>query len=139
MMPCRDARSSAPASERSLATRTTSPPRRSPNQSKCSRMACKFEPPPDASTAMRDLIALTLRQSALCGKRAEELIDRIGEARGIRNAIAPRQLSIVRRRRLDIEQNPVAAQRYRRRDVPMPTPDKHRSRGIDAILGDRSA
>src|SRR5687768_17394884 len=87
-IPCSLARASAPAPDRSDATSMTSPPRRLPADPRYVRIAPRFEPPPEASTAMREevgeSIGVTTRwmrspEPAVAVERREDARSRIGE------------------------------------------------------------
>ena len=102
-------------------------------------MAWRFEPPPDASTAMRDLIARILLPARRRGKRVEKAVDRFAERmRGLAVLRRARWRSVGRRRR-HVEQNRPAAERPGRRDVAPAVADEHRRARVDAEVGDRVA
>ena len=124
----RRARSSAPACRAIARDDHDVPASRSPSASKWSRMACRFDPPPDASTAMRVVIV------ADSMARATTREARRGIGRPPRRANAPSDprgasaLTILGRRRFDVEQNGPPSERDSRLDVAPSIADEQRAR-----------
>src|SRR5665213_423444 len=131
------ARSSATAFARSLATSTTSPARLSPRDSKCSRIAWRLEPPPDARIATRDLIARIVLPRGLTGKRCKIEIDRFRQRADDRHTLVRRSIHIVLRRCLRTYEHPEPAQRLGGANVAPTVPDEGGPRRVDVVLLDR--
>src|SRR5688572_13967098 len=143
-MPRSRARVSAPAPDRSEATSTTSPPRRAPRAPRCVRIAPRFEPPPDARTAMRDRVAGSIGATAARGRsreaavaeRREDARRRIGE--GWRDLGFPRgALALLTRRLLGRDEYPAPAEGAGRRDVPPHVADEERRGAVESVIRDR--
>ena len=107
-------------------------------------IACKLEPPPDASTAMRDLIARILLPNGRGGKRFEKTRNGVAERLGDFDSprVAARAfvelvelLSVLWRRRWRRHGYSQSAKSHRRRHVSPAIPYESRSREIQIVLG----
>src|SRR5688500_18961279 len=139
------ARASAPAAARSDATSTTSPPRRDPRASRYATTAPRFDPPPDARTAMRDVcvgaISATTgpwrsREMTAIAERREDARGRVGERwRDLRLACSA--LPFVRRRLFGRDENAAPSEGSSGRDIPPHVTDEERCRTVQPVIGDR--
>src|SRR6185312_4631287 len=99
-------------------------------------IACRFEPPPEARTAMRALIARSLLRLASSRKRTKESIDRLAKRSGRCRRFGMRTLAVLRWRGVDVEQNTLAAESRRRRHVAHAVTDEECRRAVELVLGD---
>src|SRR4051794_21355640 len=102
-------------------------------------MAWRFEPPPDASTAMRELIARILRSPVRRWKRREKTIDRFAQIACGSDPFTSGAIAVFGGRRFYVEHYRHAAERRGGCDVAPSVPREKRSGRIDVVFRNRLA